>query len=318
MVTQTSDQVVRPLKEAKFELVHVGEQFGPIQETVTDHKVKSFAFTVDDYSGWYFEESPFGKRIGHPALLANDLLMLYLVKYDPTTIMGLHTHEEVWFHNPVFVGETVTLQARYVDKYVRRDKGYVVTEAEATGEDGRLLIRRRGTEILRVQPGSVVGRHTDEVTARRVTGEYDRGRPFAARARADLAIGTPVTPLTKHFHQDQVSIFSRIDQFFRNIHTDLESAQSAGLRTTIAQGEMSVVFLSEMLTNFFGPSWLTSGWLSTKFIHPTYVGSTVTFAAVVTGQVAEAEGVRLELECWARDDDDQMTVVGWASGLVAG
>jgi acyl dehydratase len=316
MVVQTSVPNASGLKEAKFELVQVGEQFGPLEETVTDHKVKSFAFTVDDYSPWYFGESPFGGRIGHPALLANDLLMLYLTKYDPTTIMGLHTHEEVWFHNPVFVGETVSLQARYVDKYVRRDKGYVVTEAEARGQDGRLLLRRRGTEILRVQPGSVVGRHTDEVKSRRVSGDYDRTLAFAPRARADLPIGAPVAPLTKQLHQDQVSIFSRIDQFFLNIHTDLESARGAGLETTIAQGEMSVVFLSEMLTNFFGPSWLTSGWLSAKFIHPTYTGKTVTVSAVVTDRVEEAAGLRLELECWVKDDEEQMTVVGWASGLV--
>lgn len=316
MVVQAEVHEGKQLKEAKFELVEVGETFGPLQTTITDHKIKSFAFTIDDYTPWYFGDSPFGGRIGHPALLANDLLMLYLDKYDPTTIMGLHTHEETWFLNPVFLGETVTMEARYVDKYVRRDKGYVVTEAEARGEDGRVLIRRRGTEILRVQPGSVVGRHTDEVTLRRVTGEYDERLAFASSAAADLAVGTPVTPLVKQLHQDQVSIFSRIDEFFRNIHTDMEMAKVAGLSATIAQGEMSVIFLSELMTRFFGPSWFTSGWLSAKFIHPTYTGKTVTASAVVIGRTEEAEGTRLELECWVKDDDGQMTVVGWASGLV--
>jgi acyl dehydratase len=242
--------------------------------------------------------------------------MLYLEKYDPTTIMGLHTHEEMWFLNPVFVGEKVTLQSHYVDKYVRRDKGYVITEAVARGEDGRPLLRRRGTEILRVQPGSVVGRHTDEVKGKRVTGEYDQSIPFATTASADVPAGTPIAPLSKELHQDQISIFSWIDRFFYNIHTDLNSALGAGLSGTIAQGEMSVVFLSELMTRFFGPSWFTSGWLSTKFIHPTYTGKTVTASAVVTGASEEENGTRLELDCWVKDDDGQMTVVGWASGLV--
>jgi len=305
------------LKAALFEVVEVGEELGPVEEVVTDHKVKSFAFTVDDYHPWYFGDSPFGGRIGHAALLANDLLYLYMTKYDPTTVLGLHTHEELWFHHPVFVGERVTLRARYVEKYVRREKGYIVTEAEATGHDGRLLLRRRGTEIMRVRPGDVVGRRTAEPPVRRVTGEYRRDVAPAAHARADLAPGTPIVPLIKQPRQDQVSVFSRIDQFYRNIHTDLELARAAGLTGPIIQSEMEVMYLAELLTSFFGAPWFTSGWLSTKFIHPVYVGETLAVRGVVTGRTETPGGIRLDLDLWVENAAGKMTVVGWASGLVA-
>lgn len=305
------------LKEARFELVNIGDKFGPETMIVTDHKIKAFAFAIDDYHPWYFTHSPFGHRIGHSALLANDLLMLYLGVFDLSTIMGLHTHEELWFANPVFIDEVVTLQSRYVDKYVRRGKGYVVTEAEARGEDGRLLLRRRGTEILRVRPGDVVGKRTDDAPAKKVEGMFDSNRPFVPVASVNTQVGDPITPLAKHIHQDQVSVFSRIDLFFRNIHTDFESARSAGLETTIAQAEMSVIYLSEMLARFFGASWFTSGWMSTKFVHPTYVGQTVTTYGVVTSRAQVAEGIKLELDCWVRDETGDMTVVGWASGVIS-
>ena len=42
----------RKLKEGLFELVEVGEEFGPIDEVITDHKIKTFTFMMDDYHPW--------------------------------------------------------------------------------------------------------------------------------------------------------------------------------------------------------------------------------------------------------------------------
>ena len=121
-------------KEGLFELVEVGEKFGPLTYPIDDHAVKSYAFTQNDYNPWYFSDNnPFGKRVAQPTILANHLLALFLTVYNPNTIIGLHTQEELWFCNPLFVGETVTIKGEYVEKYERRGKGYVVMEADARG-----------------------------------------------------------------------------------------------------------------------------------------------------------------------------------------
>ena len=303
------------LKQARYELVEVGEEFGPIDEVVDDFMIKRFAFQMDDYHPWCFGESPFGKRIGHAAILGNELLQLFTTVYDPNTVVGLHTQEELWFHNPVFCGERVRLLGKYVEKYERRGKCYVVMEAEARGEDGRLLLHHRGIEIMRIQPGPVVGRSTAEVVENRVTGEYRRDLEPVTTARPGLAPNTPVAPLTKEIHQDQIAVFSRVGRHLKNIHTDLEVARQGGLRTTLAQGMMEFIYGTELLTRFFGASWFTSGWQKIKFLRPVFEGDAVTTRAVVTGETREGDGTRLELEVWVENAQGEMTAAGWASAI---
>ena len=308
-----------PKKEALYELAEVGEVFGPIEVLVDDYKVKSFAFTQDDYRSWYFDDSPFGGRIGHAAILANDLLQLYHLRYEEygaSETAGLHTQEELWFHNPVFVGERATLRGEYVEKYERRGKGYVVMEAEARGEDGRLLVRHRGVEIMRIAAGSVVGRGTAGTPERKVTGEYREDVAPVQRARVGLEPRTAITPLTKRVTQEQMFVFSWGGRHFKNIHTDLKAAHASGLEATVAQAQQQVGFLTEMLTDFFGASWFTSGWEKLKFVRPVYAGETVTARGAIVGESRTDDGVRLELEVWVENEAGEMTAVGWASASV--
>jgi acyl dehydratase len=312
-------------KEALYELAEVGERFGPIQVTVDDHKVKSFAFTQDDHGAWYLDasgaSSPFGGRIGHATILANDLLQLYHLRYaesGASQTAGLHAQEQLWFHAPVRVGETATLQGEYVDKYERRGKGYVVMDAEARGEDGRLLVRHRGVEIMRIAAGNVVGRGTAAGgQTRRVTGEVRPGVAPVGSASAGLPPRTPVEPLVKRANPDQMAVYSMISPFSKNIHTDLEAAEATGLRLPIMQGQQQLCFMVELLTGFFGASWFTSGHIDVRFVQPLYAWETITVRAAVLGEVPEAEGSRLEVEVWVENTSGAMTALGWGSALVS-
>jgi acyl dehydratase len=194
----------------------------------------------------------------------------------------------------------------------------VVMEAEARGEDGRLLVRRRGIEIMRSALGPVVGRRTAKDVDKQVTAEYRKEMVPAEQARADLKPGTSIAPLVKHVTQEQMSIFSKAGEYSKNFHTDLDRAREAGLRLPVAQGQQLVGYLTEMLTNFFGATWFTSGWEKLKFIHPVYAGETVTAHGIVTGMVEENEGARLELEIWVENGDGVKAAVGWASAVVDG
>lgn len=305
------------LKEATFENVEIPEELGPVVVEVDDHKVKKFAFTQNDYNPWYFgDDNPWGQRIGHPALLANDVLNVFYSKYDKNTIVGLHTQEELWFDSPVFVGERVTVTGQYVDKYVKREQGYVVMESRAVGRDGRSLLRHRGMEIMRTQPGDVVGRREVEVPTRRVTGEYRTDLPEVERAAIGLPERSALTPLVKHIRQEQMSVFSGVGDHQRSIHANLDVAQAAGLRLPIMQGQQQACFIAELLAGFFGEHWFTSGYLKLKFVHPIYAGETVTLRGAVLSDVRKDDQTRLELEVWGENKEGVKTGVGWASALV--
>jgi len=193
-----------------------------------------------------------------------------------------------------------------------------VMEAEARGDDGRLLVRHRGTEIMRVRAADVVGKGTAPEPARRVTGERAPGVAPADRASFGLAARTPIRPVVKHITQEQMYVFSWGGRGFSNIHTDLAGARRSGMERTIAQAMQQVGYLSEMMTAFHGPDWVGDGHLSVKFIRPFYVEDTVTASGAVLGPVDHEGRRHLESEVWVENEAGEKTAVGWAHAPVRG
>ena len=73
------------------------------------------------------------------------------VKHDATSLSisyednigGVNAGNEMEFHNPPLAGNKIKVTGRIHDKYSRRDKPYLVIEATAVDEDGRLLEKMR-------------------------------------------------------------------------------------------------------------------------------------------------------------------------------
>ena len=302
-------------KTALFENIEIGEQFGPFEITVDDRLVRNYVFAQDDPAAAALTHD--GAPAVHPAVLCNELLFLFYANYDGNTAEGLHTHEDIGFHSPIRIGETVTIGGRYVEAYERRGQGYVVMEAEAHGEDGRPLVTRRGTEIMHTRAADVVGGSRAPAPARAVTGETLDAAP-AERAAADLPGRTPVTPAATRISQEQMYVFSWGGRGFSNIHTDAAGARKVGMDRTVAQAMQQVGYLSRMCTAFYGPSFVTGGNLSVKFINPFYVDDLVTARGAVLGPVDHDGDRHLETEVWVANEAGLKTAVGWAHAPVAG
>lgn len=304
------------LLEATFEAMLVGHELGPVEIAIDDQYIKRAAFSVDDYHPWYFSaDNPFGARVAPAAALVADLLRLLNTEFDPNSEQGIHQKEEVWIHSPAVLGERVTLSGRFVDKYVKRDKGYIVTDAEArSAADGRLIVRHRSTEIARIEPGTELGTTSSAPGSdRRVLGEWPTDVAPIGRLHPDVQPGTPVIGGRKEVNQAQMSIFSNVQAFWHTIHTDLDAARRAGLPGTLAQGLMESLYLSEFGTLLFGASWFTSGWMLTSYLQPVYAGDTLDARGVVVGRRPSATGVEIELETWLENQDGKRPAVGWIS-----
>ncbi|MEU6643464.1 MaoC family dehydratase [Saccharomonospora sp. NPDC046836] len=302
------------LKEARYELVEVPEPMGPVTVTVDRRKVLDYAYSEDDFGSWYFGDSPFGGPVGHPLVLANDLLFLFYENYDGNTAQGLHTHERLTFHAPIPVGETVTIQGGYVEKYERRGQGYVVLEAEARGADGRLLVRHVGKEIMRTVAGEVVGqrRAAHDERPRTVRGTVDASLPVVGRARLDVPEHAAIPSRTTTFTQDQMSVFSWAGRGYANVHTHSDKAAASGLDRTIVQAQQQTGLIIANLVEVFGATFFTSGELDLRFVSPAFVGEELTTSGAVVGVT---DG-RLELEVWVDKADGTRTALGWASARV--
>lgn len=296
------------LKEPTFENLSIPERFGPVSYVVDDHKVKRYAFTQDDYNPWAFDAGPEGFRVGQAGLLTNDVVQLFTTVYKASHTVGLHTEEQIWFHSPVRVGEVVTLEGAYTDAYERRGQGYVVMDAKVTGEDGRAILTHRGVEIFRTRPGGLVGRGSAPVAGRKVTGEADGSLAPAVHAKPELPPGTAIEPLHKVITQEQASVFSRAGEYVRNIHSDLAIARAGGLSIPIVQGQQQYCLVAELLTRFFGYSFLSHGWLHCKFVNPLDV-----FAPVEVGGVVAGVGEAMDVDVWVRRSDGTLTTIGWGT-----
>jgi acyl dehydratase len=300
------------MTEPTYENIEVPEDFGPVELIVDDLKIKRFAFVADDFGDWYLKGSPWGPRIGQPGLLANDLLQMFTTRYAASEVVGLHTSEELWWERPVFIDQRLRLTARYTERYERRGQGSVVMEAEARDLEGNVLVRHRGVEIMRTDPSRVGGRGSASSSGSRITGEYDAALPRVARLGASTIAGTGLTPLRKEVTFEQMAVFSRIGEFVRNIHNDLDKARATGLAVPILQGQQQVCYLAERAAAAFGAGWFTGGWLKVKFLRPVSAFDVIEIAGVVR-EVEEAEAGRLaKLDLWVLGADGGLSTVAWA------
>ena len=117
-------------KELQYNDLVIGEPLGSYEYVLTQEMLDNFRESVED------SEAVF------PTLaVKHDATALNMVYKDTTG--GVNAGNEVEFFNPPIPGKKIIVSGRVANKYVRRDKPYLVIEAIATDEDGRLLERLR-------------------------------------------------------------------------------------------------------------------------------------------------------------------------------
>ncbi|MFC6734550.1 MULTISPECIES: MaoC/PaaZ C-terminal domain-containing protein [unclassified Haladaptatus] len=125
-----------------FEEVPVGETRTSYGRTITESDIHGFAGLEGHYGELhtnkaYAETTPYGRRIAHGAL--NVTLIQGLMASTPWNFQtyALYGFDKIRFVNPVFIGDTVHLEAEVINKEVRNEETGVITiNCELTKEDG--------------------------------------------------------------------------------------------------------------------------------------------------------------------------------------
>lgn len=300
------------LRDPTYENVVVDEPIGPLTILADEAYRRRACFALDDYSADYIgAQAPF---VPAP-MLGRDLVALFCSVYDPSRTVGLHQKEEIWFINPVPLNARINYSGKYTDKYMKRGKGYTVFDTEARDADsGTPYVRQISTEIMRIPDNIQLGTGGAAKTPQpgHVNPVWPEGVTPLVHARRDMAPGTPVQPLHKRPEQGQMSVFSGGNNQWYNIHTDVEVANKAGFRDTLAQGMMETCWVAEMLARFVGPGWHTSGWINMAYIKPVYRGDHICCKAVVS----EMQDDVVKFHVWAENQQQEITAVGWASARI--
>jgi 3-hydroxybutyryl-CoA dehydratase len=134
------------MKVFDYEHLEVGEDLGTRTIDVTDDLVRDCLEAIESTHPWYLEASPFGQRIAPPTLFDNETLNMLDTRY--ARFGSIHAKQSWRFLKPVPVGSRVHVNVRISDKFVRRDKGYMMMTLTVTDDAGTTLCTGTHTSVV--------------------------------------------------------------------------------------------------------------------------------------------------------------------------
>lgn len=141
--------------EFVWENLEVGMVIGERSLTVTQAMADAHCEAVGARRERYRSESPTGAPIAPPMIFINDLLAIYDENYR--RFGTIHARLDYRFHKPARIGETVRQKVTVTDLYVKREKGWIVSELRVTNEAGELILTSSHTSVL-----SLTRRHGED------------------------------------------------------------------------------------------------------------------------------------------------------------
>ena len=120
----------KKLPELVYDKLQIGEDLGSYEYLLTQEMLDSFRASVEDPDAAF------------PTIAVKHDATALAMSYQDN-LGGVNAGNEMEFHNPPIPGKKIRVTGRIHDKYSRRDKPYLVIEATAIDEDGRLLEKMR-------------------------------------------------------------------------------------------------------------------------------------------------------------------------------
>ncbi|ABL79595.1 MULTISPECIES: MaoC family dehydratase [unclassified Nocardioides] len=283
------------------------ETFGPRRVVVSDALVRRHAFVHD--AAVSAVSLPTGEV--SPLVVGNDLLRIYEERHQRhADVGGLHLRESLQLLSPVWTGEVLELSGRYAGWFPRGDVACLVVDAEAHGEDGRLIARARATESLPAAPDGVPERPPLPSLPRRVSPSAGPVGEAAHPWRTPMP-GARLPELRRRLEQEHLSVYSGGASFERNLHTDPDKAAERGYARPVAQGMHLCGLVDELCRQHLGVRWWLGGELDVRFVGPVLAGSPLVVGGAVVA-TDERGGSRVEIDVWVTCGEDAV-LVGVAS-----
>lgn len=294
------------LREVREGEVHVGQDLGVLERAITPELVQWYLGAIEDDHPWYHGDSPFGGPVAPALVIHNPAYDSGRTNawYLPNRYGNLHAKQRWELFNPIMVGERIRNRALVVDRYLKRDRAFVVAEALLSDLSGLPLGRCRSTQSFLADPsrtGTVVDRAREQAPARR----------FEV---ADEAGGEQITGKRHVVTGEQCDRFTGEG---RNYHNDVVESQKLGFPEIVVQGTLSTCFVSDMMTHAFGEGWWCGGRMEINFINVLWAGEAITAHGAVRERTREGSLWRVLLDVWTEKDDGAKTIAGTASALTS-
>ncbi len=281
---------------------YVGRDYGSAQYEITPEAVARYVAATGDDNPWYRGPSPLGPALA-PALILHSAVYRTIEWYLPNIYGNLHARQEWSLFYPVAVGETLRTRSTLVDRYVKREREYLVNEVIVMNREGRVVSLSRTHQSFLI-PGEK--RAQGFVVDR--SREKDKARTFQVGERGGEPLDAPMRKIT----EEMCMAFSGPA---RNYHTNREEAVKLGFPDIVVQGMLSVCLISEMMTRRFGLGWYAGGKMDLRLVNVLWGNDTTGPRGLLVERRREGARTRAECEVWCEKADRTKTIVGTASAL---
>jgi len=295
--------------------VFVGRDMGGHEYTITPEMLHRYEDGTEDRNPWYHDVSPLDGAIA-PALLFHSEVYSNLAWYLPNLIGNLHAKQEWELFHPMRIGDTVRTRSTVVERYVRRNREYVVNEVLITDTGGRWLQRSRTHQsFLMEQQFSSFPANTS-VSGGGQEGAFVVDKDREKRSDRTFVVGEgsgpEIEPAEKTITHAMCIAFSGPHKSY---HTDQEMARALGFPDIVVQGMMSVCFVSEIMTRNFGAGWFCGGKLNVSLVNVVWPNDRLAVRGKIREEVPEGAKTRVHCDVWCEKPDGVKTIVGTASAL---
>src|ERR1700675_2704201 len=237
-----------------------------------------------------------------PDLILHSAVYATLGWYLPNIYGNLHARQEWNLFAPVMVGDRLTTRAVIVDRYLKRDREYVVNEVLVGNASGQIVSRSRTHQSFLLPEQTKQGFVVDK------SREKDSSRSFKIGERG----GDPIDAPMRQINEEMCVAFSGPA---RNYHNDRQKAVELGFPEIVVQGMLSVCLVAEMMTKRFGLGFLYGGKMDLRLVNVVWGNDVTGPKGLIVERHPEGKRSRAEVEVWCDKADGTKTIVGSASAL---
>jgi hypothetical protein len=132
-------------RRTPFEEIEIGQSLGEMDWEITDDLIDLQCQLDQDFDAMFYSFDEPGRRIAPPQLTYRPPRWLFSRKYN---VRGLFVRWESESLGPIRPNTTINVSASIVEKYVKKEREFVVYQAEGRDADGTVLFRTRRTHVL--------------------------------------------------------------------------------------------------------------------------------------------------------------------------
>ena len=280
--------------------IYVGKDLGGQEVDLSPALIDNYGLATGDHHPCYREGVEGAAPIA-PALILVNEVYAHPGWYLPNFFGNLHAKQEWAILRALPVGERARTRCTVIDRYIKRDREYIVNESLVFDQSDRLACRGLTHQSFLM----------DDAPASLEAEKERKGKKEQPPHPATIE-GERLESLERKITLEMSRAFSGPAE---NYHTNEELAQQLGFPKVLVQGMLTTCLVSDLMTRNFGLGWYMGGRMSVNLTGIVWADDTLITHGTITGETSEGPNRRVHLAVWGEKSDGTLALVGSASAL---